>query len=49
VNPLVAVALGYFLAGEVLTVRMILAAALIVASVLLLVTAPAAYGRRLSP
>jgi drug/metabolite transporter (DMT)-like permease len=48
VNPLVAVALGYFLAGEVLTVRMILAAALVVASVFLILTAPDARRRRLS-
>jgi drug/metabolite transporter (DMT)-like permease len=48
VNPLVAVALGYFLAGEVLTVRVILAAALVVASVFLILTAPDARRRRLS-
>ena len=48
VNPLVAVALGYFLAGEVLTVRTILAAALVVASVFLLLTAPDARRRRWS-
>jgi drug/metabolite transporter (DMT)-like permease len=40
VNPLVAVALGYFLAGEVLTVRMILASALVVASVFLILKTP---------
>src|ERR1700733_6159795 len=48
VNPLVAVALGYFLAGEVLTVRTILAAALVVASVFLILTAPDARRRRWS-
>src|SRR5580700_5599756 len=48
VNPLVAVALGYFLAGEMLTVRTILAAALVVASVFLLLTAPDARRRRWS-
>lgn len=40
VNPLVAVALGYFLAGEVLTLRMILASALVVASVFLILKTP---------
>jgi drug/metabolite transporter (DMT)-like permease len=38
VNPLVAVALGYFLAGESLTLRTLSAAALIVASVVLIMT-----------
>jgi drug/metabolite transporter (DMT)-like permease len=33
INPVVAVALGYFLAGEVVTVRMLFGAALIVGSV----------------
>jgi len=36
----VAVALGYFAAGEVLTVRMILASALVVASVFLILKTP---------
>jgi drug/metabolite transporter (DMT)-like permease len=36
VNPVVAVALGYFFAGEVVTVRMLLGTALIVASVALI-------------
>ena len=40
VNPLVAVALGYFVAGEVLTVRMLLASALVVASVFLILKTP---------
>jgi drug/metabolite transporter (DMT)-like permease len=40
VNPLVAVALGYFAAGEVLTTRMILASALVIASVFLILKAP---------
>jgi drug/metabolite transporter (DMT)-like permease len=44
VNPLVAVALGYFLAGEVLTVRMILASAVVIASVVLTLTSPAVRG-----
>ncbi len=46
VNPLVAVALGYFVAGEVLTLRMMLAAVLVVASVFLILTTPAPRGRR---
>jgi len=46
VNPLVAVALGYFVAGEVLTVRMMLAAVLVVASVFLILTTPEPRGRR---
>ena len=41
VNPLVAVALGYFVAGEELTVRMLLASALVVASVFLILREPA--------
>jgi drug/metabolite transporter (DMT)-like permease len=40
VNPLVAVALGYFVAGEALTPRMLLAAGLVVMSVFLLLKAP---------
>jgi drug/metabolite transporter (DMT)-like permease len=36
VNPLVAVALGYFVAGEEVTPRMLVAAALVVASVFLI-------------
>lgn len=36
VNPLVAVALGYFVAGEPITMRMLLASALVVGSVFLL-------------
>jgi drug/metabolite transporter (DMT)-like permease len=36
INPVVAVALGYFLAGEVVTLRMLLGTALIVASVALI-------------
>jgi drug/metabolite transporter (DMT)-like permease len=40
VNPLVAVALGYFVAGEELTVRTILAAALVVAGVFLILKSP---------
>jgi drug/metabolite transporter (DMT)-like permease len=36
VNPLVAVALGYFVAGEIITVRTILAATLVVLSVFLI-------------
>jgi drug/metabolite transporter (DMT)-like permease len=41
VNPLVAVALGYFAAGEVLTVRMILASLVVVAGVFLILKTPA--------
>jgi drug/metabolite transporter (DMT)-like permease len=40
VNPLVAVALGYFVAGEALTPRMLLAAALVVMGVFLLLKVP---------
>jgi len=40
VNPLVAVALGYFLAGEVVTLRMLLAAALVVSGVFLILRTP---------
>jgi drug/metabolite transporter (DMT)-like permease len=40
VNPLVAVALGYLVAGEELTVRMLLASSLVVASVFLLLREP---------
>jgi drug/metabolite transporter (DMT)-like permease len=36
VNPVVAVALGYFLAGEVITIRMFLGAAIVVTSVFLI-------------
>ena len=36
INPVVAVALGYFFAGEVVTARMLLGTALIVASVALI-------------
>lgn len=43
VNPLVAVALGYFVAGEELTVRMLFAAVLVVASVFLILK-PASAG-----
>ncbi len=41
VNPLVAVALGYFVAGEVLTLRMIMASALVIVSVFLILKNPA--------
>lgn len=41
VNPVVAVALGYLLAGEPLTARMLLASALVLASVILILSAPA--------
>jgi drug/metabolite transporter (DMT)-like permease len=40
VNPLVAVALGYFVAGEALTVRMMLASALVIAGVFLMLSTP---------
>ncbi len=42
INPLVAVALGYFVAGEALTVRMLLAALLVIAGVFLILTTPTA-------
>jgi drug/metabolite transporter (DMT)-like permease len=38
VNPVVAVALGYFVAGEQLTTRLLLASALVIASVFLILT-----------
>jgi drug/metabolite transporter (DMT)-like permease len=41
VNPLVALALGYFVAGEVLTTRMIVASLVVLASVFLILTTPA--------
>src|SRR5215469_10389163 len=40
VNPLVALALGYFAAGETLTLRMVLASGVVVASVFLLLARP---------
>ncbi|MHB8815133.1 MAG: EamA family transporter [Steroidobacteraceae bacterium] len=40
VNPLIALALGYFVAREALTPSMLLAAALVIASVVLILTAP---------
>lgn len=43
VNPLVALVLGYFLAGEVLTVQMVLAAATVVAGVVLILRSPVAH------
>ena len=46
VNPLVAVALGYFVAGEALTVPMMLASALVLASVLLILKRPDVRERR---
>jgi drug/metabolite transporter (DMT)-like permease len=48
INPLVAVALGYFVAGEALTTRMILASALVLASVLLILKSPDVRGRRIT-
>src|SRR5712671_5988887 len=48
VNPLVAVALGYFVAGEALTMRMILASALVLASVLLILKTPDGRERRVT-
>ena len=46
VNPLVAVALGYFVAGEALTGPMMLASALVLASVLLILKTPDVRERR---
>jgi drug/metabolite transporter (DMT)-like permease len=40
VNPLIAVGLGYFVAGEVVTLRSVIASFIIVASVLLILTKP---------
>ena len=48
VNPLVAVALGYFVAGEELTTRMVLASALVLASVLLILKTPDVRGHRVT-
>ncbi|MBS0364851.1 MAG: EamA family transporter [Proteobacteria bacterium] len=52
VNPVVAVALGYFAGGEVLTLRIVLAAALVVSAVFLMLRTPgsslAARQRRLA-
>ncbi len=48
VNPLIAVALGYLVAGEVLTPRTLLAATLVVLSVFLLLKAPKAMAPRLT-
>jgi drug/metabolite transporter (DMT)-like permease len=48
VNPLVALALGYFVAGEALTMRMMLATALVLASVLLILGTPDVRGRRVT-
>ena len=50
VNPLVALALGYFAAGETLTLQMVLASGVVVASVFLLLARPSGArlrGRRL--
>jgi len=44
VNPLVALVLGYFLAGETLTPRMLLASAVVVASVFLILKTPREAG-----
>lgn len=46
VNPVVAVAVGYFVAGEPLTPRMILASVLVVASVFLILKTPTDSGAR---
>jgi drug/metabolite transporter (DMT)-like permease len=48
VNPLVAVALGYFVAGEPLTLPMVLASALVLASVVVILTTPAVGRRRVT-
>jgi drug/metabolite transporter (DMT)-like permease len=48
VNPLVALALGYFVAGEALTPRMLFASVLVVASVVLILTTPQAAPRRVA-
>jgi drug/metabolite transporter (DMT)-like permease len=46
VNPLVALALGYFAAGELLTPGMVLASILVIASVFLILTGPKDRERR---
>jgi drug/metabolite transporter (DMT)-like permease len=46
VNPLVALALGYFVAGETLTLRMVAASLLVMVSVFLILTAPARPAER---
>ena len=48
VNPLVAVALGYFVAGEPLTLPMVLASALVLASVVVILTTPDVGRRRVT-
>src|SRR5579863_1590918 len=48
VNPLVAVALVYFAAGEVLTMRMIMASAVVIASVFLILKDPSGPDSRVS-
>ena len=45
VNPVVAVLLGYAIAGEPLTTRMMVAAAVIVSGVVLITLAPRPRGR----
>ncbi len=45
VNPLVAVAAGYFLGGEAITPRMLAASALVIASVILILTSGAGRAR----
>jgi drug/metabolite transporter (DMT)-like permease len=40
VNPIVAVALGYFLAGELVTTRTVLASTLVIGSVFLILSKP---------
>jgi drug/metabolite transporter (DMT)-like permease len=49
VNPLVAVALGYFAAGEVITLRTVLAAALVIASVFLILTRSSGSQTKIPP
>lgn len=49
VNPLVAVVLGYFVAGEPLTLPMVLASALVLASVVVILTTPDVGRRRVTP
>jgi drug/metabolite transporter (DMT)-like permease len=45
VNPLVALALGYFVAGEALTPRMVMASLLVMVSVFLILTTPSQRAR----
>lgn len=49
VNPMVALVLAYFLAGETLTLNMLVASALVIASVVLILVSPANPQRAMQP